>query len=44
VRDGGVQAGAGEAEGRHSGGQQSASCQARHDLDCDTAKLKVQTG
>ncbi len=44
VRDGGVQAGPGETERRHARGQQSASCQAGHDLNCGTPKSEVQPG
>ena len=44
VRDRGVQPGPGEADGRHAGGEEAASCQSWHDADCDTPKLDVQTG
>ena len=44
VRDRGVQPGPGESDRRHTRGQQSASCQTRHELDCDMAKSEVQTG
>ena len=43
VRDRGVQPGAGEPEPAPRG-QQSASCQSRHDLDCGMTKSEVQTG
>jgi hypothetical protein len=44
VRDGGVQAGAGETHRGDAGGQEATSCQAWHDLDCGMPKSRVQTG